>query len=146
MLVPIIALDIGQGNWHYLLEVKISGVQTYLIIDTGSTQTVIDNEFMQHLDVANSKEYPVYGFSASSVKVVFVNCPTLELPGGLCYKDITFGTTDLSDMRKMYKEGTGYDVAGLLGSEFLNKYCGSMNFRRKTLSVRLQRVKKAVKK
>lgn len=145
MLVPFIVVDLGQDNRHFLLNVKISGVPTYLIIDTGSTQTVIDNEFLQYLENTNPKEYPVFGFTASSVKVKFVNCPSLELQGGLCYRNITFGITDLSDLREMYKNETGYDVAGLLGSEFLVKNCGAMNFKRKTLTVRQQRVKRLLK-
>lgn len=135
MLVPLVVVELEQDSYHLLVRAKINGNEAYLIVDTGASSSVIDCELAQQANACQLGETVAYSFTSDNVNVKVINIPNMELDGGAHFNNVMFAIADLSKLRELYAQVSGYSIAGLLGSNFLLTRCSSINLKKKTLSV-----------
>lgn len=103
-----------------VIDFKNNGNILHFIVDTGSLYSVINEgilPFIIHKPI--DKTSTGFGIEGNVVDVSFTD---IELENkGIIYKD-SFEIMDLTTAFKNIKEEYGFDVAGLIGSEFLDKY------------------------
>lgn len=135
MLVPLTVVELEPNSYHFLVKARLNGNEVFLIVDTGASSSVIDAEFAQQIECNEESETTVYSFTTDNMNVKIINNTVLDFDNGSCFKRIAFAVIDLSKLRELYSKVSGYNIAGLLGSNFLLKHCNAINLKKRTLSL-----------
>ena len=103
------------------------GVKLNFLLDTGSSQSIINESMLPSLDTKESKD-----------SMLIVGVDGNKVPSNLCtmkvgYKDQefahTFAIKDLDEAFGVVKQESGVQIHGILGSDFLQKYKYVLDFK-----------------
>lgn len=138
MLVPLILVELGPQSYHLLIEVRMYGVETSFVLDSGASRSLIDSTLLPASTVPIDLVEPLvaYGVDAGNVPVRLVYGVELSLGNGLWIRRMDFITADLSAMRELYAEASGREIFGVLGCDFLLSCCTSINLINRTINLR----------
>lgn len=135
MQIPLLVVNLEDNGYHLLVKARIDGVDTNLILDTGASNSLIDSKLAKRIGAVSVNQTMAYGFSSQNVEVQVVEIGQLEFEGGISYSHTTFAVADLSKFSQLYNQVCGYQVDGMLGSNFLIKHCSAINLKNRVMTL-----------
>lgn len=112
-----------------LIQMKLNGKVQFWIVDTGANMSLLDEKFYsEHQDdvtFLRSVDMNLHGVSGSTT---YTSSYVLGYLGKDGYFAQQFLTSDLTSVRRSVKSSTGYDVAGILGADYLERYAFTVDF------------------
>lgn len=114
-----------------IVEIELNGKPQYWVIDTGANLSVVDNGFYENheddFEYLDNMDMTLNGVSSS---VSYISTYLNGIIGkGEDTINHQFITSDLSSVRQNIKENLGISIAGILGSDFLDKYDYVVDFK-----------------
>ena len=135
--IPIEILLIEDDGSHLLIKSKINGKIARLLIDTGASRSVFDEERIRQF--VNDKSFIQHdklstGLGTNSMPTSTVTLKSLKL-GDLVIENFDAVLLDLKYVNGTY--GTlGYSaIDGVLGNDILVKYKATINYKKLTLTL-----------
>lgn len=135
--LPLILLELDEGNFHILIESKIGDSDTsHWVIDTGASKTVFDSSLQDKYIICDDllSEIESAGIGNSKIETKVGIIERLYL-GDKIIDNFSVGLIDLSNLNILYRQYTNYKIAGLIGSDFLLKYKANIDYESLTLSI-----------
>ena len=120
---------------HLFVEVEVDGNALTLVLDTGASQTIFDPELIaDSLDFfSDLGEIQSSGIN-SEVEMSAGYVRNLQI-GELFIPKMFVGLTSLAQVNLIYKRVSDKQIAGLLGSEILEKYRAIIDYGTRTLTL-----------
>jgi hypothetical protein len=147
-IVPVRQVRLNDLGYHYLIQVKINGKKSVMLIDTGASNTVFDKtriarfikgeEFSSHSKLST-------GLGTNSMETMVSVIDTLEL-GSLVIHGYPAMILDLHHVNTSYASMKLKPIDGVLGGDVLKKYKAVIDCGKKTISLFFEPSKKKVKK
>ncbi len=140
--IPIEVVELEENSFHLLIECKINSDQKgEMVIDTGASKTVLDNNFVDDYQKIEKEESEVKsrGLGAGSIETEMAKIDRFKV-GTLCINQFSCALIDLSGINEMYRQYCNREICGLLGSDFLLKYNGIIDYSRRVLQLSTDRV------
>jgi hypothetical protein len=119
-------------SFHILVDANLNGESFKLIVDTGASRSVIDKTYDSGERVEGVLDTVAVGFMSDNVNIELAMLPSL-LVAGKKFDVFPIALADLSALRELYMNITGFNVAGLLGCDFLVQNVSSINFSAKKI-------------
>ncbi len=135
--LPIEIIKLEDESYHVMIEAEfIKGIKGNLIIDTGASKTVFDQQFVQPFitDVEDVEEQNSSGINAMITQAELGTIPEIGF-GELKIENYKSLLLDLSHINELYKKYTDKQIAGLLGSDFLLEYEAVIDYGQKRISL-----------
>lgn len=135
--LPLILLELDEGNFHILIESKIGGAETsHWVIDTGASKTVFDSTLQDKYEICNDllSEIESAGIGDTKIETKVGVIERLYL-GGKIIDNFSVGLIDLSNLNMLYRQYTDYKISGLIGSDFLLKHKAIIDYENLTLAL-----------
>lgn len=138
-LIPIEPIIIEDEGSHILVRCKINGHDGRMLIDTGASRTVFDQEkilsfvsetsFLKHDKLSTG-----LGTNSMPTSVVILNSFSI---GDLLIKDFNAVLLDLSHVNNTYSQLGHLSIDGVLGNDILVKHKAIINYKKRSLSLAL---------
>ena len=137
-IVPIKIISVGGDGFHLLTKIYINGRVANMIIDTGASKTVFDQNRIEKY-VAD-KDFDTHttlsvGLGSNKIKSKLTILKTIKI-GDLKIKNYTTVLLDLSHVNQSYKELGIKEVDGILGSDLLEEYKAVIDFQKKIVKLK----------
>lgn len=135
--IPIEVVELEENSFHLLIECEINtGQKGEMVIDTGASKTVLDKNFVDDYQkaVQEDSEIKSRGLGEGSIETEMAKIDRFQI-GTLCINDFFCALIDLSGINEMYRQYCNREICGLLGSDFLLKYNGIIDYRRRVLQL-----------
>lgn len=136
--IPIELIELESENYHILVSSVFGDKETgRWVIDTGASKSVFDINLQEHIlySYGESEDLHSAGISDEPIKGQLAQLKPLIFSGLKIY-DMKVVALDLSHINKLYESSAGIEICGLLGSDFLVRYKATIDFRRKTMTLR----------
>jgi hypothetical protein len=134
-VVPIELLAIEEDGFHLVINGKLGGEVLRLLVDTGASKTVFDEErLLQLINPVDMKQNDKLstGLGTNTMESKLVTLPKLEF-GELCIRDLMVAVLDLSHVNVSYGEMNIPPLDGVLGGDVLRAYGAEINYKSKTV-------------
>jgi len=140
--IPFEVKELETASYHPILRGKINGFEVNLIIDTGASRTVIDKSITVNFPVIQIDSVEPYaaGINAQKIAVEQVEIPSFIL-GEVDFGKTAVFITDLSPISQLYNEMVNFPIHGLLGCDFLENFKAKIDFKTRTISVKISKRK-----
>jgi len=142
-IIPFKVLDIAGEGFHLLIKILINKKVAKVIIDTGASKTVFDNQrikkyvgkktFKKHDSLSTGLGTSTMTSELVSIKKIKIG--ELEIVN---YKTILL---DLSHVNNSYEQIKLKPVDGVLGSDLLLKYSAVIDYDKKILKLKFPKKK-----
>nr|WP_320117471.1 retropepsin-like aspartic protease [uncultured Marinifilum sp.] len=135
--IPIEIIELENNSYHLLIKCTINSLQEgELVIDTGASKTVLDKNFVDVYEKfeQNESEMQSRGLGEGSIETQMGKIESFQI-GELIVDDFSCALIDLSGINEMYQQYCQRKICGLLGSDFLLKHHGIINYREKKLKL-----------
>lgn len=138
MVAELMLQELGPQSFHLLLPARLNGGEAVLlVVDTGASRSVVDCQLVAGAAVRPAAEaIEAYGIGMASVQVQMAEGVELSLCDGQWTRRVDLAVADLADLRGLYRDACGLDIAGLLGCDFLLNHCIGINISRRSLTLR----------
>ena len=131
MTAPIATLSFDLRNGHIVLIADVAGHDATLIVDTGSGFGSLDADFVARIGVAPDEDSAIREVHGTArVPTTLATVPRLRI-GPLEYLDHKVLLLPLGAISK----ASGYQVDGVLGWDFLNRYVVRIDFEARTMTL-----------
>lgn len=138
--IPIETLSIEDDGSHLLLKTKINGKNARLLIDTGASRTVFDQERI--LQFVSGKTFVEHdklstGLGTNSMRTSTVILKSLRI-GNLTIDSFNAVLLDLKHVNDTYGK-LGYTaIDGVLGNDILVKFKATISYKKLMLTLSLK--------
>ena len=114
---------------HIYLNLEVGGKTRLWALDTGANMTVLMKEFTAELGLQPEGNMKGQG-AGNLVDVSFVTMPPFSLPG------LEFDEQKVAviDINKLFRERMGFEVAGILGYDFLSRLVIKIDYAHELIS------------
>ena len=117
--VPLQVLDLLDDSFHLLLDVKVGKKGFKVVLDTGASKTVFDQQLLLLADnniVVNGTDKLSAGLGTLSMESSVAIIPELKI-GKLKLSDFEVAVLDLSTINEAYARLDHPQVLGVLGGD-----------------------------
>ncbi len=114
---------------HIYLPVTISGKERVWVLDTGAGMSVLDSAIAVEMRITAEGSMTGQG-AGNLVKVAFADLPPFSLPGLEFQKQ----KVAVIPINWLFRKWVGFDVAGILGYDFLSRVVTQVDYANQTLS------------
>lgn len=139
VILPIEIVKLEDNSFHPIIQVEINGIKGDIIIDTGASVTVVD----QNLFPASPEDENIIKMQSGSVTGQIENVRLFRVKqfkiGNRNLKGIPLAAIDLQYVNDMYHHHLNRKIIGLLGCDFCVKYKAIINYRTKELTLNFLR-------
>lgn len=135
----VLPLKIVATN-HLLVPVLIDETKYWLVVDTAAGATTLDETLSKNIKFADAKmvcEAYAAGLGTAKQAVAPAIIPKLQLGEGE-FKNVIVFKTDLSSINSSFEKCGISSVLGILGSEFLIRNEGIIDYGAKTLTLKVK--------
>ena len=135
--VPLQIIDLQEDGFHPLIEVDIFGSAFILVVDTGASKTVFDQEIVKRTHesiILNESERLSTGLGTNSMVSSTTLINDLKL-GGFLIPEFEAAVLDLSTINIAYRQLGHPEVLGVLGGDILMKYNAVIDYGKSELSL-----------
>ncbi len=133
--IPLKIYEIPGGGNHLLIKCTINDNKTFMLIDTGASNSVFDPEFEAFTEtemIPVEEEMKSSGFNSTIEKLLIGSINKLKLSHFTTnLPQAVF--TSLAHVNSLYKSIKLPYIAGILGCDFLIKHGAIINFHKKIL-------------
>jgi predicted aspartyl protease len=127
--------ELEKKNYHLFVELKIGKVNCRLLLDTGASKTVFDNErilrFVNETEV-NTNESKSVGLGVEEMETKVAILKHLKL-GMLRVNKLEVAVLPIGHVNTTYSLLNIPKIDGVLGSDFLMKHKAVINYAKKVL-------------
>jgi hypothetical protein len=147
--IPIELYSIEEDGYHLSIPVRINGKKALMLIDTGASRTVFDQERIKRFtgeELMEPNDKLSTGLGTSTMKTHTIVLRKINI-GNLLVSEFTTILLDLQHVNDSYTKLGLLPIDGVLGSDLLVKYQAVINYKNKKLSLRdtsLSKMKKNV--
>jgi len=124
---------------HIILQAQINRKPCRLLIDTGASRTVFDqNRIATFVDNPELKEneQPSTGLGTNDMKSHIITLESLEI-GDLHLKNYMSVVIDMVHINQSFETFGLQSIDGVLGGDILSKYKAEIDYRKKELRLRV---------
>lgn len=125
-------LELEENSYHVLIPVSINGIEGDMIIDTGASVSVLDQNLFGHLPDKITSLKMQSGSITGEIDEVRVVCPEEVKIGNIQVNINQIAIIDLNYINEMYYNTSQRKIIGLLGSDFCVTHQAVLNYRAKT--------------
>lgn len=144
--VPLEIVKLEDNSYHLITSVEINGVKGDIIIDTGASVTVADQKIIPP-GTGKNTDIEMQSGSVSgqinNVKVVKIDCFKI---GGMRIGNMQIAAIDLDYVNEMYNKHLNRKIIGLLGCDFCVKYQVIIDYSRKQMTFRREKIRPNINK
>ena len=142
-IIPFKVLDIAGEGFHLLIKILINKKVAKVIIDTGASKTVFDNQRIKKY--VGKKTFEKYdslstGLGTSTMTSELVSIKKIKI-GELEIVNYKTILLDLSHVNNSYEQIKLKPVDGVLGSDLLLKYSAVIDYDKKILKLKFPKKK-----
>lgn len=120
-LIPLKKVYLDSDGIHILIPSNI-GIDSYFILDTGASKSVIDSAILEHVEY---EKIEVELIESSHIQGMidgeFVQIEKIQFGDFIC-NDFQAISMSLSHVNSIYSRFIETPIAGLLGGDFFDKY------------------------
>lgn len=139
IILPIEIIELEEGNYHIMVNSQFSDRSFgKWVIDTGASKSVFDSSLEKYYKVVESdleSEMFSAGIGIDSFETRVGEIKKIKF-GELEVKIFRVALIDLSHINGLYNKYTSERICGLIGSDFLMKHQGVVNYRKKQLRLK----------
>jgi len=131
---PDKTVKIQSADGIPVIRIKINGKEVYVIMDTGASISVIDENASSELEFSvrdDPREQETAGYGGNTT-MMLTDITGFELDGEELRGE--FKTQDLSNVVSAMRSGTGYRITAIVGMNFMRKYDFAFNFQDNVLT------------
>lgn len=136
--LPLYLRPIEEQGWHPTIKCRINGKPCVLLVDTGASRTVFDQERIR-LYIGSQKtdkhEKVSSGLGTNSMLTETTVLNKFKL-GTLLLEKYSAVILDLSHVNMTYREMGLPPIDGVLGSDVLFRYKATLDYKKKELILR----------
>ena len=137
--IPVTIVSIEDDGCHLMVEGLINGIEANLLIDTGASRTVFDQDRVMRFfgDGAidfEANEKLSTGLGTSTMESRTVQLDEIRL-GELLIKDYTAVVLQMSHINESYDKLNLPGIDGVIGGDLLEKYGAVVDYGSKELRV-----------
>ena len=139
--IPLTLLNLQDDGFHLLVEVIVFNQHFKAVLDTGASKTVFDKTTMErHIDAELLKpsDQLSTGLGTNTMESYVLTIPDLQM-GSLHLKNYEVAVLDLSTINIAYEMLEQEPVIGVIGGDLLVEYQAIINYKKRTLSLNLQK-------
>lgn len=133
--VPLELVKLEDNSYHLIIPVEIDGIQGDMIIDTGASVTVVDQE-MFPLQASENKGLQIQSGSVTgeieNVRIIRAN---YFMAGGKKIKNFRFAGISLKYVNQMYHRHLNRKIIGLLGCDFCVRHRVVIDYHKRELTM-----------
>lgn len=136
--IPLQVIDMQGDGYHLLIDVKIVRKKHKVVLDTGASKTVFDQNILLQtgdIDLQSTNRLSA-GLGTLSMESFTAIIPELKL-GRLRLPHFEVAVLDLSTINQAYAQLDHPQVLGVLGGDILMQYNAIINYGKKTLSLNI---------
>ncbi len=136
-IIPIAVIAIEEDGCHLMVKGSINGREANLLIDTGASRTVFDQERIltfiedQVVDFEENEKLST-GLGTSTMASKSITIREIKL-GDLSIKDYTAVVLEMSHINESYAKLDLPCIDGVLGGDLLEKHGALIDYGRKEL-------------
>jgi len=137
LIIPIRIIDIEEDGFHLLIEVKISGKDALLLIDSGASRTVFDiNRIKVYTEDRWFEPHDKLstGLGTNSMVTHTTELSNLQI-GELSLPGFKAVLLDLAHVNESYLKLSLPQIDGVLGSDVLFKYKAIIDYGKRQLQL-----------
>lgn len=128
-------VKLEDDSYHLLIEVEVDGIGGDMIIDTGASVTVVDQQlFPGETDKRMNAEMQSGSVTGQIENIRLLQPKSFKLHG-YPVRHPQMATIDLKYVNDMYHKHIRRRIIGLLGSDFCVKHKAVINYRTKEFSI-----------
>ncbi len=135
--ITMLAQQIEAGNFHLFIPVKIGRKSARMLLDTGASKSVMDEErvfqfIKKHslkIDAAQSVGLGAKTLPTNIAELPSVNIAEAKLVG------VEVAVLNLNHVNEIYRSIGLPEIDGVLGSDLLMKYKAIINYEKRLLSL-----------
>lgn len=128
--IPLQKVRISESGYHLQLYVHINDTKALLTLDTGASDTVFDTRLIEQMLSRKTRLHQnrlSAGLGTSEMESRHIRIPTLQI-GRLCIPSERFTCLDLQNLNDTYHSLGIPRVAGVLGSDILNRFDAHISY------------------
>jgi predicted aspartyl protease len=134
-ILPLVISSIENDGFHLRLKIIINGKEANLILDTGASKTVFDEEkivpFLGHNDLEEEERLST-GLGTTTMKSKSVIIDKIEL-NELVIQNYEATILDLKHVNQSYEKMGLEPIDGILGGDILVDYKAVIDYEKKEL-------------
>lgn len=137
MIIPLHIIEIDDGC-QFIVKAIINGFTAMMIVDTGSSRTVIDRQSLKdYIDMPKTEKIfgAAVGIGGSDLEQEAVTLDSFRL-GDVELTNMDTMAIDLSHLRAFNKQRGLPDFVGIIGGDVLRRLKATINYGRLTITVR----------
>ncbi|MCP4552979.1 MAG: clan AA aspartic protease [Bacteroidetes bacterium] len=140
--IPLQILPIEKDGFHLMIVVEINRKKANLIIDTGASRTVFDEELIKKFLPDNYNDFEINeelstGLGTNSIKSQAFELKSLKL-GDLKIKNYMAVILDLANINQSYSMLNLPEIHGVIGGDLLKKHKAVIQYKNKILKLYYQ--------
>lgn len=138
--IPLHVIDMQGDGYHLLINIKIGRTQYKVVLDTGASKTVFDqNLLLQAKDgiSVNPTDRLSAGLGTLSMESFTAILPDFKI-GRLHLPNFEVAVLDLSTINQAYAQLNHPEVLGVLGGDILMQYDAVIDYGKKKLRLKVE--------
>lgn len=137
--IPIDIIELESENYHLIITSAFAdGVKGNWVIDTGASKTVFDKNLTDYFLLSDDETEDLHsaGINDEPLKTSMGYLKRFSF-GKLEVENMKVALLDMSHINELYSKVTDIKICGLLGSDFLLKHKGLIDYKRKRMRLYL---------
>ena len=139
--IPLTIIELEDDNYHLIVSSHFfDSTLGHWVIDTGASKTVFDKNLTAKYNL--SEELP-HKVNTAGIRGVCMESDLAEIKevswGKLKVKNFKVALIDLSTVNKIYSMAANLNICGLLGSDFLMKYNAIINYKKRRITLTINK-------
>ncbi|MCK4663914.1 MAG: aspartyl protease family protein [Bacteroidales bacterium] len=135
--IPIEIVELEQDSFHIFIQIIIGSDNiANMVIDTGASKTVFDENFIKNNVINIEKNDDIYSSGINSpltdTKIAIIDKIKI---GNLIIEKFSTVIINLDYINNIYKKIKKEKISGFIGGDFLNKYCAKIDYGSKLLTL-----------
>lgn len=137
--IPIQLIPIEDDGYHIMIPARINGMDANLLVDTGASRTVFDNQNISRFLPEVREEFEKNdklstGLGTNTLESFVTSIDELEL-GDLLVQNYQTVILDLMHVNESYSKLELPIIDGVLGSDLLKKFDAEIYYKKKIIKL-----------
>jgi predicted aspartyl protease len=136
--IPISCISLAGDGYHIFISIKVNKIPANVLIDTGASKTVFDQEriskFIDHNDFELNETLST-GLGSSTIESRLTFLKKVKI-GDFTIKKFPIAVMDLSHVNLSYEKIGLPGIDGVIGSDLLHGFNAIIDYRKAFLKLR----------
>jgi len=141
--IPLQLIDLNGDGYHLSLQVRVNGKWALMILDTGASRTVFDqnriHRFVEDQDFETNEQLST-GLGTNSMESAILEIDSFVL-GEMQLKEYPTVAIDMGHINQTYETLEMPQIDGVLGGDILRDFYAKIDYSTLILSLKFSKVK-----